>query len=411
MFNIVSWLHLVRSISLFALSIGAVCIGGEPPRHTAFPSFVLESRRVQEKGKSGGSHQPANPEPTLERFKVSTDGDFLLLPVELQGKRYWFALDTGSSNAVYDTCFRPILGEPIQTETVWTSGGFIKVPIFRSLKGTVGKLNLPAVSECFCMDLKRFRETSGQEVYGILGLDFLTKHVFRIDFDRGDVTFLTKAGPDAGKRVAIIFHRDAPYVTMEARGLLWQEEFQVDTGNLGNGAIRKENFEKLVKGEFLKLCKSGPHETAAGTRTARFGRVNAINLASFRHENLGFAESDRNRLGLWYWRRFVVTFDFPNGAMYLKKSRQFDTPDLLDRSGLNLLRRKGQILVESVEKGSAAAQAGIKPKDVLQRIDEVKSSDMSLMRIQRLFGEKGKKYRLLILRGERELNLTIHLRE
>jgi hypothetical protein len=396
---------------VIALLAEAACLGGEPPRQPDAPS--LKCPRTREAGNLGGNRQAVAPEPVLERFKVAIDGGLLLLPVELQGKRYLFALDTGASHCFYDTSLRSLLGKPIRSVKMRTPDRDITVPIFRSPQGKVGKFSLPTDSEAFCMDLGKIREGSGQEIYGLLGMDFLKKHVFRIDFDAGEVTFLRSVGPNPGQRLPIMIQGNCPYVMIEAHGLLGRGRFLIDTGSggAGSGCLQASAFAVLAKRGCLTLVGQAHSESLSGSTMERVGRVGAISLGDYRHEKLLFAESRRNVLGLNYWSRYVVTFDFPNSTLYLKKGRQFDRPDLRDMSGLTLLRRKGQTLVESVDEGSPAAQAGVKPRDVLIKIDDVKASETSLSRLNRLLCAEGKKRCLLIRRGEKEVAKTIDLRD
>lgn len=406
-------LSLVRRFSLLALLVTSPCRGGESHQRTTTPYPGVELRRTKEERKRAGEQYPADPEPILERFKVATDGDLLLLPIDLKGKRYWFALDTGASIGLYDTSFRPMLGDPVKSERIRGPGEYVTVPVFRSLEGKVGKLSLPTDSECFCIDFAKVREIGGQEVYGCLGMDFLRKHVFRIDFDRGELTFLAKVGSNAGERIPIVFQGNDPYVMMEIRGLVGKNRFHVDTGCSGfiSGHLREKSFETLNKLGVIRLDSPIHHETWVGKRIERIGYVNSVSLRGFVHDDLIFTESNHDVLGLGYLSRYVITFDFPNSAMYLKKGLRFNRPDARNRSGLVIRRIKGSIQVVSVDKDSPSAKAGILPKDVLLSIDDINSSEISLFSIVRLFCEKNKKYRLLIRRGDKELELRIDLSE
>jgi S1-C subfamily serine protease len=143
----------------------------------------------------------------------------------------------------------------------------------------------------------------------------------------------------------------------------------------------------------------------------RVGDLDNISLGKYRHEKLTFDESNRNILGLNYWSRYVVTFDFPNSVIYLKKGRRFNEPEMDNRTGLSLIRKQGQTLVTSVKKGSVAAQGGVTPKDVVLKIDGKIVSDMSLFGVIRYLSMEGKKSRLLVRRAEEELELTIALQD
>ena len=422
----VSWLNFTRLFVFLALLAGPASNAGERPRPRAASTRDSASPGSKEVQKPGENHSSSDLPLILERFKVATDGGLLLLPIDLKGKRYSFSLDTGCTETTYDTCFRSLLGEPISTETVRTAGEDITIPSFRSAGLTVGKLVLPPGTKCSCVDLSEIREVSGQEVYGALGMDFLRKHIIRIDFDRGEVTFLTRIGPNAGERIPIFFKGNAPYVRFEIAGLpiqgsilvgndisglLRSEKFLVDTGSNSTGSIKDTFFQMLVEQGFLKVQGKSPSFTIAGQKASRIGRVRSTKLADFQHDSLRFDESNMNILGLDYWSRYVVTFDFPDSTMYLKKGSQFNRKsEWTNWSGVEFRFKDRQIVVESVRDNSPAAQAGIKPGDVLLKIGGDKASEITLMRIRRLFYEKGKSYRLLLQRGQKELDLAIDIR-
>ncbi|HWG45515.1 MAG TPA: PDZ domain-containing protein [Gemmataceae bacterium] len=378
-------------------------------------SFFLASALLAGIGCLGGEslrHEDALP-PVLDCFKISTDGGPLLLPVEIQGKSYPFMLKTGASRTIYASLLRPLLGKTIQSNQMRMSDRDITVTFCQPPAAKLGHLDLPKKSPVVCMDLGKMREVSGEKISGLLGMDFLSKHVFRIDFDRGEVTFPPSAGPDAGQRLPIVFVNHLPHVMVEIPGLPARENFVVDTGMAGyvSGDLRREAFTALAKQGKLAIAGQTLTETPAGTGTEQIGRIEAISLADYRHEKLLFSKSHQNALGLNYLSRFVVTFDFPNGAIYLKKGRQYDRPDARDLSGLHILRRDGRTLVYSVAESSPAAEVGVKPQDVLLKIDDRKIDEMSLYTIRRLFCAEGKKCRLLIRRGEKEREEVIVLRD
>ena len=74
----------------------------ESPRGAEPPSEVLPP--------SPDAADAQAPEDVMERFKLAQGGPLLLVPVRFAGKSLLFALDTGSSNAVFDSSLAPHLG-------------------------------------------------------------------------------------------------------------------------------------------------------------------------------------------------------------------------------------------------------------------------------------------------------------
>ena len=346
---------------------------------------------------------------SLERFKVATDGGPLLLPVDIQGKRYFFALDTGASRSFYDTSLRFTLGAPSRTLVkVVTASNNVELQEFRSPPAKLGRLDLPANMPICCLDMEGLRKIWGEEVYGILGMDVLKNYIVRINFDRGEVTFLRSVDPDPGKRVPIFFRKNCPHVVLEIPGLAKKELFLLDTGwGTFNGTFHSAVFATLAKERRLSLNNPLEVRTPSGISTQRSGCVEAISLGGYDHKKLRFCEAGLNTLGRGYLSRYVVTFDFPNSVIYLKKGQNFDRSDVVGQTGMSILRRKGVTWVMSVDDSSPAALAGIRPQDVLLEINGMKTSDISLSALGNLFAENGAEYRILIRRQERNIEIKM----
>ena len=264
----------------------------------------------------------AAPEPAIERFEITKNATLVLLPVELNGKKLLFALDTGASSCIYDSSLTPLLGAPMGTEQVNTPDGVTPIPVFQSPDAKLGGLSLHTASPVIAADLRRMREGTGEEVYGFIGMDFLAKHVFRIDPDRGEVVFLRSAGRDPGRRVPVTLQDNIPYVWVQVSGMDERQRFQVDTGASsggGTGLMRAGMFDMLAKQGKIKPTDNALAQSLSGTTLRRRGKVEEIALAGDQHADLIFSTSRRNVLGLNYWSRYVATFDFPGGAIYLKR--------------------------------------------------------------------------------------------
>jgi hypothetical protein len=138
-----------------------------------------------------------------KQFDIARDGDALLLPVTLKGKKYLFVVDTGANTNFYDRSLP--LGRPRGEAMVAGADGPVSLPLYDSPDTSVGGLSLRSDRPVCGVDMRPFREASGYEVYGVIGMGFLRDHVIRIDFDGGKLTFLKEAGKDPGLAVPITF--------------------------------------------------------------------------------------------------------------------------------------------------------------------------------------------------------------
>jgi hypothetical protein len=387
----VLWLPRIGALFLslvLSLTGGAVCAGAEP---------------LDEK---------LPPEAVIERFPIAKGEALLALPVELKRKKFLFALDTGAASCVYDSSLIPLLGEPIQTRTVATSDGTARTQLFQPPDAKLGGLNLRAGRPVVAADLCRMREGTGQDVYGLIGMDFLAKHVVRIDPDLGEVVFLKSAGVEPRRRLPMTIENNLPYAQVKISGMDEPRPFLIDTGcspGGGTGLMRVETFDALTKQGMIKPIGNAEAQSLSGMTLRRRGMVKEISLADHHHANLIFSASLRNILGMNYWARYVTTFDFPGGAIYLKRGSSYDQPDMHDMSGLTLVRAEGRTLVISVEEGSPSALAGISPQDAILKANGKAAEGLPLQALRLLLAEKGAKVALLLSRGGDKRNVSLAL--
>lgn len=378
-------------------------------RLTAFSLAVTLATTAVARAEPPGA--PAG-EAVVERFPLAKGGQLLLVPVGLKGKTYPFALDTGCSGCVYDSSLAPLLGEPVSMQDVRTADGVVRMPLYPSPDAKLGGLSLKTGSPVVTSDLRRLREGLGEEVYGCVGMDFLAKHVFRVDPDREEVVFLRSPGPAAGDRLPVTIKDNVPFVQAKIAGLAGPELFMVDTGASsggGTGLLRAEAFDGLVKQDKVKPIDTALAVSLSGPSVRRRGRLAEMELAGHRHAGLIFTASGRNYLGLNYWSRYVATFDLADAAIYLKKGSRYDQADTHDLSGLTFARLAGRTTVVDVEAGSPAALAGVRPRDVIVKANGERVGGMPLAPLRRSLAARGAKVSLTLERdgGQREVSFKL----
>jgi hypothetical protein len=355
--------------------------------------------------------QLADAEEVIERFSIPKDSHWVLLPVTIKENRYRLVLDTGANWTAYDKPLWSLLGKTIELQKTQEK---ITVPLFDPPDAWLGQLTLPKDRPVVGADMKELREDFGEDIHGILGMDFLKRHIFRMDFDRGEIVFLRKVGPDPGQRLAVRLKDDLPCVRIDLPGLREPEEFILDTGFArggGNegGCLRKTTFEAFIKSGKLIPGGSVPFVGFAGKQMNGHGWLDALPFAGNTHKNLVFYEREVNYLGLDVLSRYMVTFDFPHQAIYLKKGRQFDKPYRYDHSGLKVRRVRGQTVVAFVDDESAAAKAGILPGDVLLQIDKELINGMTLYTLKDRLCDEDKKIVLTVRREMRQFDVPVAL--
>jgi hypothetical protein len=347
----------------------------------------------------------------LARFPVAADGDALLLPVTFKGKTYRFLLDTGATCNFFDPSL-PVGGAG-EAGTLETPAGVTRTLNIAAPEATLGKFSLRTREPATVLDLARIRQVSGSDIRGVVGMAFLRQHVVRLDMDKGEVLFLKSARPagtDSGEAFPLAYERGSPVVNADLAG--WGRAwFCVDTGDVGRatGNLAGPLLDGLVKTGTVEVVGRSLYESAGGTTVERISRAKSLRLGEITISGALFGESQLLSLGLGFLSRFVVTFDFPNDTLYLKKGKRFGQPDCHDRSGLHILRKDGKTVVDSLDKGSPAEAAGFKAGDILVQVGAARAEQTSMFQLRGLFATDAKALQVTVRRGDKDTLLTLDL--
>jgi hypothetical protein len=242
---------------------------------------------------------------------------------------------------------------------------------------------------------------------------FVRHHVVRLDMDKGEALFLKSArsaGTDGGEAFPLAYERGSPVVNADLAG--WGREwFYVDTGDVGSdaGNLTAPLLDGLVKTGTVEVVGRSLYESAGGTKVERISRAKSLRLGEITISGVLFGESPILSLGLGFLSRFVVTFDFPNDTLYLQKGKRFGQPYCHDRSGLHILRKDGETVVDSLDKGSPAEAAGFKAGDLLVQVDGARAEETSMFQLRGLLATEAKDLRVTVRRGEKDAVLTLNL--
>jgi hypothetical protein len=361
---------------------------------------------------SAEPRQASSDKNVLARFSFRA-GEPIMLPVQVAGKTYTCLLDTGASCGVYDPSLP--LGNPQETLDFDTGNGPIPLKLHTPPKALLGDMTLHEHGPGFVLayDFSKFRQLAGEALFGVIGMDFLSRRVVQLDLDAGEVRFLRKAGANCGPELALKMEEPwrNPMVKIKIADV-GEQWFLIDSGacSLGSGGLDKALFNTLVEKKHLEVVGSTLVETAKGTHTSRIAQGKSLALGDFKVNNAIFAESRGNSLGLCFLARFLVTFDFPNAKMYLKKGKAFDAPDLRDLSGLRLIRVEGKTVVDSVDPESQAAMQGFKVKDQLIKVANKPVEKMTMFQLRRLLATPVEMLECTLRRGEEVKEIVLQLK-
>ncbi|HWB14406.1 MAG TPA: aspartyl protease family protein [Pirellulales bacterium] len=348
----------------------------------------------------------------LEEFDIPTDGDGLLVPVIINNKRFTFLVDTGTSWTIFDAALRPLLQLPLKKKPVQTPLASVETEFHVSPKIQVGQMAVAADGMVACMALGDMRKVTGHEIDGVLGMDFLSQYVVRLDFDRGKLSFLKEADREAGMRLPFD-HPRVPVVRLQLGGMR-PLRFLIDTGSIGfdSGMLNSSLVSRLAEDDSMTVVGKAKATDASGTSWVRQGLVRRCVFAGDECTNTIWSETPDhfpNHVSLHFLAQYNVTFDFPNAAMYLTKSRYFGHADGVDLSGLHFRRVDGRVVVEAVDQGSPAEDCGVEAGDVIKSVGDKDASTTRLFVLRKALSQAGRCVLLVLQRGSETLQRELVL--
>lgn len=365
----------------------------------------------------------------LLHSKVATDGDFLVLPVEMAGKMYSFAVDTGAIFSALDRRFEDqlTLFDDSIGEVVVIPG--VESQVYRALPLTVhgtefGTLTLPENSPMYCVDLSEVSRSSDQRIDGVLGMDFLVRYALQLDLARGELRLLDSETIGAMPYEASLWihmlegnlpNSDVigcrPCLPMRSGDVSYWAI--IDTGAVGASFyLDRRTREALVESQRLQeatLVYEVDGVTKVGT--GDFATLRDVKLGRFRHYMLDVKEAEPCcKLGLPFWKRYLVTFDFPRRRLCLDKSPYFAMGDEAGHSGIFVEEAddgKSRVVSMLVE-DCFAARHGVQVGDRLIAINRKPAQDMSVYHIVRRLSERRERVcELQLLRDDQEFTVTL----
>jgi hypothetical protein len=344
----------------------------------------------------------------IASFPWSPQKGVILLPVTLGDRTYNFAIDTGSSISIFDLRLRPLLGEPNGDYYI---NGTLHAQKYWWPSARLGTMPLGSATPVACLDMGSWREKTGQEFSGIIGMDWLKSMAFRIDPDRGCICFLRGESlppPFLSRGLPFKIERDRPLVKVDMADL-GEFEFLIDTGFSGGAVSAPEDLPRLAPAHRTKLLEKGYAWNSTGTYASCYFELESLTIGEHRFVWPLLSEGRGRLLGLDVWSRFIATFDMPRRRLYLEKARGFGEPWVHNRSSVVVERKKDEIVVTRVEPDSPAKDIGLKAGDVILSIGDRPARNLTIWEIRRMFSPVGSSHRLRIRNelGESEMTLTI----
>lgn len=364
---------------------------------------------------SGRAHEPAVALETLsilDEFDIAKRGDLLLVPMTIAGKSYPFVLATNSERTIVDVRLRNLLGKSLGERTDDTSDvprweEFSPVPM------KIGKIAVRAAQRLQCANIAMlFGETSGHDVFGVIGHDLLRDRVVQIDFDTGKLCLRAagpKIEPPLGARRHPMFAGSNGYPTIilnvEGAGI---DSFVVDTSFTGPVTLRPYSMRKLIKKGAITCVRRANFIARDGRELVQHvGRLRGLGLSEYPTvPNIRVMNSDYETVGLTFLSRFSLIFDFKNEELFMLQGARFEEPDSDDWSDMMMVHNDGRVTIKKTATNGAAELAGIRAGDVVVEVNGKLAATLTLFQIRQLLS-KSDTVAMTFRREERDFRVQL----
>lgn len=299
-----------------------------------------------------------------------------------------FILDTGAFNTCLDRAYAQTLGLLAEgTHTAEGVGGYDTFGFTRiqSLGWTT-----PAGVGVEVRDLRAgvialqgsLSSAEWNRTAGLLGYDVLSRFTLELDFDRQvlmlhDPATYRHTGP--GTPIPMTLHGNVPTVELTLNGSC-KGDYIVDVGNSTVLTVHAEQVDACRL--LYQKRKDVEHLVGGigGVFRESVCRMDSVQLGPFRmrepivglsthHRGGSGSKEIAGNIGTTVLERFRCTFDYAGGTLWLEPAARYAEREAFTRSGLWFTRWAGVVIVHGVVKGSPAAEAGFKIRDVLRAVN------------------------------------------
>jgi hypothetical protein len=351
----------------------------------------------------------------------------IYVPVNIDGKERLWVLDCGASVTVIDSGFAAELGlefqGPIKAQA--TSGVvdlyFVTLPPYR-LEGITFK-----EQKVMTMSLRPlFEKIHGMEVVGVLGYDFLSRFVTKIDYANEELSFYRPDKFEYSGAGSII---DAPL--SEARMFSipvtvddsYTGRWQLDIGASGSdfsypyadkhGLLDKEGVETIYFGAAgAAKARRTRFRTMAVDDYAVKGPV--IDLPLEAGTGVFSGTSLAGNIGNAFLRHFILYLDYERQQVIFEKGDDYDTDFPEGKGGVQLwYNDKHEIEVLFVAPGTPAEKTGLHKGDIISAINGIGVDYFeNIIAIRELLADPaGTTYRFSILRNGKPMDVNLVLQD
>lgn len=319
------------------------------------------------------------PQSRVLSVPIPTNGDPILVPIQMNGVQRTFILDTGATNSLVSLNDIPKNASSIGPQQVKSRGSTIVAQLFKIDGIQLGNCDCNWMSVVAALDLSRLSRQLGHQVDGIIGMDVLSRFKLHFDFDSHKLIVFTGHDIPPGLKIPLRIGKNLlPSVecTVNNSGSM---DFLIDTGALSTVEVDPELYGQLRREPSTKatgVVKMTIDVTGKPLEAEQI-RCDSLRLGSFSHRSLVFGLAAKRTVGLYFLWRYRVTFDFPHSVAYWEPSKAHLRTDRSDGWGCcTETGSDGSKLVWFTTKNGLADRAGIRKEDKITAVNGVSTATM-----------------------------------
>lgn len=368
--------------------------------------------------------RPAAQNPATIPLDVTSYGGIFLHARVNNSQAMSFYLDSGASFPfVIGTNKATALGLKLDEQFLMGGGAGPNMAVVSKTNGLTIALNHKTFTNqrAAVLDLRTIEEQLGRPLDGLVGVELFIKYVVEIDYtarllklyDPQSYVFSGK-----GESVPLAL-RDAHFfvpakIDIPQRGEI-AGQFLIDTGGCMMTAILTTGFARrhTLPVPAQKTISDQSVSGLGGQTRLLVSRASSFKIGSavfsapliYMSQDKGgaLASSDYDGLiGTEILKRFKLTFDYPRQRLILERNARFSEPLEYDMSGMSL-RAYGDTFsifkIHQVLEDSPAREAGLHVGDMVEAIDSVPASLLTLEQVLQMMKVPDREYQLTIKSG------------